>query len=230
MDKEAYLMTNKFQSVLFDMDGTLLDSAPDMYAALELLCDFEQVQVPDYVAAQNRISNGVAGLFDLTFNIAPDHQQFNDKRDRYLDYYTEVLGQKSTLFPGINSCINFLNQTKMPWGIVTSKAHRFAHPLLNVTPSLLTTHCLIAGDTVTPGKPHPAPLFEACKRLDVDPSKSIYIGDAEKDITAGNSAGMQTIIADWGYIGAELNPAKWSGDYRVAKSEQLLDFLKSLLT
>jgi len=221
-------MTYKIQSVLFDMDGTLLDSAPDMYAALELLCGFEQVQTPDYVAAQNRISNGVAGLLDLTFNITPDDKLFNDKRDRYLAYYTKVLGQQSQLFPGMDKCIEFLNETRMPWGIVTSKAHRFAHPLLNVSSNLATTHCLIAGDTITPGKPHPAPLFEACRRLDVQPTKSIYIGDAEKDIAAGNSAGMKTIIADWGYIGAELNPDDWSGDYRVAKSEQLLDLLQTL--
>jgi phosphoglycolate phosphatase len=222
-------MTNKIQSVLFDLDGTLLDSAPDMYAALELLCDFEQVQTPAYLAAQNRISNGVAGLLDLTFNICPEHQQFIDKRDRYLAYYSEVLGQKSALFPGMTTCINYLNQTKIPWGIVTSKVYRFAHPLIQITPSLATTHCLIAGDTVTPGKPHPDPLFEACKRLDVEPTKSIYIGDAEKDIAAGNSAGMQTIIADWGYIGADLNPDEWSGDYRVAKSDKLLDLIRVLL-
>lgn len=216
-------------AILFDMDGTLLDTAPDLYTALEYLCAEEKIETPDYLLTQNRISQGVAGIFDLTFNITPESQDFIDKRDRYLAYYSQVIGQKSRLFNGLEHCIRGLESAGVPWGIVTSKMFRFAQPLMGIHPCLDSSRCLIAGDTVTPGKPDPAPLFEACKRMDVEPEKAVYIGDAEKDIIAGNNAGMTTIVADWGYISAETQTGHWQADYRVAKSEELLGFMQAHL-
>jgi len=221
-------MSTNTQAILFDMDGTLLDTAPDMFAALERLCAEEQVALPNYVSAQNQISRGVAGILELTFNITPDSDEFIDKRDRYLFFYSQALGQKTRLFSGLEQSIDYLVKLQIPWGIVTSKVFRFANPLLQVHPCLASSQCLIAGDTVSPGKPDPAPLYAACKHLDVNPEATFYIGDAEKDIAAGNNAGMKTLIADWGYIGAELTPEQWQADYRLAKSEQLLEFLQQL--
>ena len=217
------LRTAIFGAVLFDLDGTLVDTAPDMVAVLDDLQKNEgQVPLP-YATARAQVSNGAAGLIHLAF---PDADAANHERLRlqYLELYQESVCVHSTLFPGLAELLDRLDADQCPWGVVTNKPARMTDPLLAGLGLSLRAACAISGDTLEQRKPHPAPLLLASEQTGVAPARSVYVGDAARDIEAGRAAGMATIAVEYGYIN-EDDPQTWDADHIAADTAELTKLL-----
>lgn len=212
-----------FAAVLFDLDGTLVDTAPDMVAVLIDLQAEESVAALDYELARSHVSNGAAGLVSLAFPHA-DAATHERLRLRYLEKYQDSVCVNSTLFPGLDRLLDSLDAGGCPWGVVTNKPMRMTEPLLAGLGLAKRSACAISGDTLAERKPHPAPLILASKQTGIDPSRSIYVGDAERDIAAGRAAGMFTIAAAYGYINDD-NPLHWCADHIVSDTTELTHYL-----
>jgi N-acetyl-D-muramate 6-phosphate phosphatase len=198
--------------IFFDLDGTLVDTAPDMVAVLvDLQKDNGSTPVP-YELARASVSHGALGLIKVAFP-GIDDQERNRLHQEFLDRYEQAVCIDSTLFPGIPELLELLERRGRPWGIVTNKPERMTEPLLQKLGLSRRMCCAVSGDTLPQRKPHPAPLLLACERGGVEPSRSIYVGDDARDIVAGRAAGMTTIAAAYGYITAEDNPALWEADH-----------------
>ena len=217
------------KAVLFDLDGTLLDSAPDLYEALTRLCADTGRETPSYSTAKQGVSRGVVGIFEESFGITPEFDEFEELRQRYLEHYVDCLGLSSALFEGLPALLKDLESRSIPWGVVTSKMFQYAEPLVSNNPDTQGCSVLIGGDCVQPGKPHPAPVEEACRRLGLAPNETVYIGDALKDIHSGKDAGCQTIAAGWGYLRDGDDITAWPADHHLDDSRALHKLLDSLL-
>ena len=212
-----------FDAVLFDLDGTLVDTAPDMVAVLDDLQRTEgQVPLP-YATARAQVSNGAAGLIRLAF---PDADETNHERLRlqYLELYQASVCVHSTLFPGLAELLDLLDADQCPWGIVTNKPARMTDPLLAGLGLSLRAACAISGDTLEQRKPHPAPLLLASEQTGIAPARTVYVGDAARDIEAGRAAGMATIAVEYGYIN-EDDPQTWAADHIAADTAELTKML-----
>jgi len=212
-----------FDAVLFDLDGTLVDTAPDMVAVLDDLQKSEgQVPLP-YATARGQVSNGAAGLIHLAF---PDADDANHERLRlqYLERYQEAVCVHSTLFPGLANLLDILDAEQCPWGIVTNKPAKMTDPLLAGLGLSQRAACAISGDTIEHRKPHPAPLLLASERTGVAPERTVYVGDASRDIEAGRAAGMVTIAVEYGYI-SDDDPQTWDADHVAADTTELTKIL-----
>ncbi len=217
--------TLRRSAVLFDLDGTLLDTAPDMIAALDALLA-EQGQGPvEYAHARLHVSKGAIGLINLAFDalgISLSQGQLLSLRNRYLDLYAKRLCQATTLFDGMAEVLAQLEDAGMPWGIVTNKPGFLAEPLLDQLGLLQRSAALVSGDTLPERKPHPQPLLFAASQLFVMPGETVYIGDDIRDIEAGNAAGMTTVAAAYGFIPPDDNPAHWQADHLIESPGDLL--------
>ena len=201
------------EAVLFDLDGTLLDTAPDFILVLNsLLIEHGLCPLPEK-QIRNTVSNGARALVTLGFGLIEGEGDFEIYRNKLLTAYQNQLGQASCLFPGMNDLLKKLETNGIPWGIVTNKPSRFTIPLLKALS--LDTRCqvLVCADEVTYPKPHPESLLKACEILKVSPENSIYIGDHQRDIEAGHSANMTTIAALFGYIPDHENPMSWKAHF-----------------
>ena len=212
-----------YRAVLFDLDGTLVDTAPDMVAVLTDLQREENVAPIDYELARSHVSNGAAGLVSLAF---PDIDDTNHERLRlrYLEKYGNAVCVNSILFPGLEGLLDILDEAQLPWGVVTNKPARMTDPLLKGLGLASRANCSVSGDTLPQRKPHPAPLLLASKQLGIQPNLSIYVGDAERDIEAGRAAGMATVAAAYGYINQE-DPRAWGADEIVSDTAELTTYL-----
>ncbi len=217
------------KAVLFDLDGTLADTAPDLANALnQLLIENNSVTLP-FNKIRPVISHGGIALVRLGFNIEPGDPEFEALRLRLLEIYEQAICEKTRLFPGLDKLLANLENHKIPWGIVTNKPDWLTKPLLD---QLNLTHriaSLVCGNTLAEKKPHPAPLLHACKEINITPEDCIFIGDAAKDIEAGKKAGMQTIAAAFGYIEAHDLPENWQADQIIYDSEALWTLLEPML-
>ncbi len=217
--------TLRRSAVLFDLDGTLLDTAPDMIAALDALLA-EQGQGPvEYAHARLHVSKGALGLINLAFDaleISLSQGQLLSLRNRYLDLYAKRLCQATTLFDGMAEVLAQLEDAGMPWGIVTNKPGFLAEPLLDQLGLLQRSAALVSGDTLPKRKPHPQPLLFAASQLFVMPGETVYVGDDIRDIEAGNAAGMTTVAAAYGFIPPDDNPAHWQADHLIESPGDLL--------
>lgn len=212
-----------FGAVLFDLDGTLVDTAPDMVAVLDDLQKMEgQVPLP-YATARAQVSNGAAGLIHLAF---PNADEANHERLRlqYLENYQEAVCVHSALFPGLAELLDILDAEQYPWGVVTNKPARMTDPLLAGLGLGLRAACAISGDTLEQRKPHPAPLLLASEQTGVAPQRTVYVGDAARDIEAGRAAGMITIAVEYGYI-SDDDPRSWKADHIAADTAELTKML-----
>lgn len=198
------------RAILFDLDGTLADTAPDLAAAVNSLRTARGLTPTPYPLLRPFASAGARGLIGAAFQLHPSDADYEALRVAFLDYYEANLVRESRLFDGIDTLLADLNDTTMSWGIVTNKAARFTEPLV-MQIGLQGAGCVISGDTTPHPKPHPAPLLEAARRLALAPSDCWYVGDDVRDIQAGRAAGMPTIAAAWGYCGA-MEPATWGAD------------------
>ena len=198
--------------ILFDLDGTLLDTAPDMAGALNQLLAEQgrQALAPD--AIRPHVSHGAAALVRLGFGLAPEDVGFNELRDRFLAIYATRIAQDTRLFPGMEDLLRRIEANAVPWGIVTNKPAWLTEPLMGALALDARAAAVVSGDSATRSKPHPDTLLLACERIGVAPEACLYVGDAERDIAAGRKAGMRTLVAGFGYISDTDQPGLWGAD------------------
>lgn len=215
-------------AVLFDLDGTLVDTAPDMVAVLNDVLQANDLAPVDYEFGRSHVSNGALGLLSLGF---PDLEHvFGSPLHRdYLDRYARRVCDASRIFPGLEGLLDELDEARCPWGVVTNKPAHLTEPLLEQLSLGARSACTVSGDTVTRRKPDPAPLLHACDLAGLTPTTTIYVGDASRDIEAGINAGMATIAAAYGYITADDDPAAWGADRIAADTAELAGILRKAL-
>ena len=218
-------MMRRIRTVLFDLDGTLVDSAPDLAgAANELRQEHGHPALP-YEALRPMVGSGARGMVGLAFGVKPGDAGYEDLKARFLALYAQRLLHSTTVFEGVWSVLDQLEHQGLGWGIVTNKAHHLA---LAVTEGLglhARAGVLIGGDSTPYAKPHPEPLLEACRRLQADPATCAYVGDDLRDIQAGRAAGMVTLAAGWGYLGQGEPIHEWGADSLLAQPQGLLHWL-----
>ena len=199
-------------AVLFDLDGTLIDTAPDMGGALNnLLIEEQQAPLP-LASIRPYVSQGGLVLTRLGFGDRVEETEIEPLRQRFLQHYRAIIADNSRLFDGFESVLAELESSSIPWGIVTNKPEWLTHPLLEQLDLAARSAVVIGGDTLAQRKPHPAPLLEAAERIGVDCRRCIYVGDDERDIVAGRAARMKTLVAAWGYIDSATDIADWNAD------------------
>ena len=213
----------KPRAVLFDLDGTLADTAPDLAAATNLLRTARGLAPVPYESLRRVASGGGRGLIGAAFGLSPEDSEYPELLTEFLDNYQVALAVHSTLFEGIAELLDALRQHGLQWGIVTNKHARFTDPLVSLI-SLGDAGCVISGDTTPFAKPHPAPMFEAARRLGLAPQDCWYVGDDLRDIQAGQAAGMVTVAAAWGYCSADELPG-WGADCIVDAPLELFDLI-----
>lgn len=216
----------KIKGVLFDLDGTLLDTAADLAEALNQVLRSQQIEPLPVNDIRPFISSGVAGLLDLGLQIKVTDPIFPVLRTQFLDYYNQNICVHTHLFSGVEVLINYLQEKKWPWGIVTNKSANLTKRLINKFPLLNTAQCIIAGDTLKYSKPHPQPLLEACQCINCLPENSIYVGDAKRDIEAANAAGMYSLIALYGFIGDKEDVNKWNASAKISSPLDIIEYLE----
>jgi phosphoglycolate phosphatase len=216
----------KIETILFDLDGTLVDTLPDLAYALNVVLQEQQQPTVDLKTIRPTVSHGARAM--LRFALGSDERDdFNALHQRMLAVYAEHIADKSTLFTGMEQVLQYIEQNYKGWGIVTNKYSDFTNPLLNQLNLTSRSLCNVSGDTLPEKKPHPAPLLHACDLANSAPENCIYIGDAQRDIEAGQRAGMQTFAALFGYIGAEDKPETWGATGLLKQPQDLIDWLQN---
>jgi N-acetyl-D-muramate 6-phosphate phosphatase len=212
------------RAMLFDLDGTMLDTAPDMGGALNRLLDEEGRAPLSAAVIRPVVSHGAARLVKLGFPGA-DGDEFERLRLRFLDLYSRHLAVETLPFPGLLDLLDELERRSVPWGVVTNKPGWLTDPLLDQLRLSARAGCVVSGDTVAERKPHPLPLLHAAGLIRVAPAACVYVGDAERDIQAGRAAGMRTVVAAYGYLGDDDSPASWNATGIVDHPQQLLSWV-----
>ena len=220
-------VSSKLDAVLFDLDGTLIDTAPDFAIVLNQLCQRHGQPLQSYQAIRNTVSHGARALVTLAFDRQPEQPGFEQLRQGLLQLYSQQLAVKSCLFPGVNELLHWLEQQSLPWGIVTNKPRQYAMPLLLSLNLLERCGTLVCPDDVSNSKPHPEPMLLACQQLSCQPENTIYIGDHRRDIEAGKNAAMKTIAANYGYIEAEDPSENWQAHFYVDHASDIQPLLSA---
>lgn len=202
----------KMRAVLFDLDGTLVDTAPDMVRVLWDMQDARDTPRHSYPLVRSTVSNGSLGLVRLGFPQTSE-EELRRLQAEYLERYAAEVYRDSELFPGLTDLLGRLETADRPWGIVTNKPERMTRALLEGMQLHERAACVVSGDTLPQRKPDPAPLLLGCEQAGVDPAETLYVGDALRDIAAGRAAGMLTIAAAYGYITADDSPERWQADF-----------------
>ncbi len=218
-------MTGGLSAVLFDLDGTLLDTAPDMVAALNELRREESATAIPFEVARNHVSNGVLGLIRLAFGELPDGER-GRLQLRFIDIYAQRLARETRLFAGMDRVLAMIEAAGVPWGVVTNKPGRLTEPLLATLALRSRCATVVSGDTTPERKPHPQPLRHALAEIGADARAAVYVGDAERDVTAARAAGMRTVAALYGYIPPGEEPHAWGADHHIGAPEELLAILE----
>jgi 2-phosphoglycolate phosphatase len=214
---------SKPRAVLFDLDGTLADTAPDLAAAINQVQRARGLEPSPYELLRPVASAGARGLIGAAFGMKPGDDGYQALAAEFLDNYAAAIASHTVLFDGVAALLETLHQRGLLWGIVTNKAGRFTDSLVPRI-GLLGAACVISGDTTAHSKPHPEPLLEAARRLQLAPADCWYVGDDLRDIQAGLAAGMPTVAAAWGYCG-NLEPSGWNADAIAASPLELLQLL-----
>ncbi len=208
--------------VLFDLDGTLVDTAPDLAAAANRQRADRGFEPLPLEQLRPMASHGARGLIGLALGRAPGDADYEPLRQQFLDYYEQALCVHSRLFSGMESTLGALERSGVRWGIVTNKLARFTKPLVERLGLHERAACVVSGDTTPHAKPHPAPLLHAMTQTGATPAASIYVGDDLRDIQAGRAAGTATVIAAYGYLGADADISSWGGDHVIERPADLL--------
>lgn len=214
-------MSTQPRAVFFDLDGTLLDTAPDMALALNIQREVHGKEPLPFSEVRPYVSHGAAAMLKIGFGLEPHHKEFDEFRKQYLNIYAENIAVHTELFIGLQELLEDLDKANIAWGIATNKPEFLTIPLLEALKLRSSCSALVCGDTVKPTKPHPNPLFSAAQQAGVKPVQSVYVGDAWRDIAAGRAAGMKTVIAEYGYIQPEDNFLEWLADASVKESTDL---------
>ena len=218
--------THPIRAILFDLDGTLLDTAQDLVLALNnLLSAHGRAPIP-YAVARFSVSQGSIALTRLGFPEVIDEAEFEALRQEFLVCYEQCLCQATCFFEGMDRLLSTLESQAIPWGIVTNKPGHLTDPLLARLALTARSQCVVSGDTLKVKKPHPAPLLLASKTINIAPQDVLYMGDDPRDITAGNAAGMYTCVANYGYIESGIDTALWGADFCIDKPLDVLQHIE----
>lgn len=201
--------------ILFDLDGTLVDTAPDLGLALNMQRGMHGLPPLPMATIRPYASHGSIGLLSVGFGLTPEHPDFPAMRAQYLDTYDQVFVRSPILFPGIAELLARLEAQGLAWGVVTNKPRRFTQPLMRAVALDGRAACIIAGDDAVLAKPQPDTLLLACQVTGKQPADCLYVGDAERDIVAAAAAGMRSVVALYGYIDAHERPQEWGADYLI---------------
>jgi phosphoglycolate phosphatase len=212
-------------TVLFDLDGTLADTAPDLAFALNRLLEEQGREPLPFETIRPVVSHGGIALIKLGFRLNPDDPGFAPLRERLLDIYRGNLTLGTRLFPGMDDLLHELESSDRQWGVVTNKPAWLTEPLLEELGIAHRAAAVVSGDTLPEKKPHPAPLLLACRRAECEPGQCLYVGDAERDIQAGRNAGMRTLVALFGYLGEDDRPESWGADGMISEALGIRDWL-----
>lgn len=205
-------MTARIGAVLFDLDGTLIDSAPDLAGACNDMRVERGLPALPYAQLRAMVGSGARGMVGAGFGITPADDKYLEMRDEFLRRYELRMKSETRVFATVPALLEALVARGLPWGIVTNKAARFALPLVEWLGLAGAAATVVCGDTTAHSKPHPAPLLEAARRVGVEPAACVYVGDDLRDVEAGRAAGMRTLVAAWGYLGAGGPIASWGAD------------------
>ncbi len=210
------------QAILFDLDGTFADTAPDLGHALNALLRAHGKPALPLEQVRKVASSGARGMLGVGFGIAPGDPGYEALVAEFLTLYERDLCRETRLFPGIEALLAEIESRKLSWGIVTNKAERFTLPLLRLLGLAERAACIVSGDSTPHRKPHPGPLLAAAGIARVEPAACIYLGDDERDMIAGRAAGMRVAVAEYGYLGLGNPPELWPADLRLRDPLELL--------
>jgi len=213
------------RAVLFDLDGTLVDSAPDLAGAANQMRSARGLSDLPYAQLRPMVGTGARGMLGVALGVTPAAPDYETLKHEFLDLYESRMLQETRVFESVLSLLDSLRQRSLPWAIVTNKAERFALPLTEALGLQRGAVAVIGGDTTPHAKPHPAPLLEAARRAGVAPEHCIYVGDDERDILAGRAAGMRTVAAAWGYLGQGAPIHEWGAGLTIESPQALLHWL-----
>jgi phosphoglycolate phosphatase len=216
----------RHEAVLFDLDGTLIDSAPDLAGAANDLRQVRGLAPLPFDLLRPMVGAGARGMVGVAFGVKPGDDEFELLRDAFLARYAQRMLEQTAVFDAMQPVLQALERAGLRWGVVTNKAARFTEPIvhgLGLRPRLAA---LVCGDTTPHSKPHPAPLLEAARQLGLAPSACAYVGDDARDVVAGRAAGMTTLAAQWGYLGDGVGVHEWGADAVLETPSQLLNWLQ----
>ncbi len=214
------------QAVLFDLDGTLIDSAPDLAAAVDTMRVARGL--PSLPVEQYRpmAGAGARGMLGVALGMTPEHPDFITLREEFFGNYERCMTQRTQIFSGVPELLQSLTERGLSWGVVTNKSERFTLPLTRSMSMFGSAAAIVSGDTTPHAKPHPAPLLEAARRLGVDAARCVYVGDDERDIVAGLAAGMATVAVTYGYLGQQADTTQWGAHATINCVNELLPLLQ----
>ena len=213
------------QSVLFDLDGTFADTAPDLHYALDQVLISRGRSPMPFETLRPAVSHGSQAMLKVAFGLVPGDPGYDALRNDFLDIYLANIVKQTRLFEGMERLLETCEARGIAWGIVTNKPAWLTDPLLDGLGLSRRAACIVSGDTTAHPKPHPEPILHACRLAGVEPGRSIYVGDAKRDIEAGKRAGTTTLVALFGYLGAEDDPDAWEADGMVSHPLDILDWL-----
>jgi len=219
-------MSQRLDTILFDLDGTLADTAPDLALTLNLLLQENARASLPFPLIRPHVSHGATALVKLGFGLPEGTAEFETLRQRFLDIYANNLCQQTVLFPGMENLLDDIERHSLRWGVITNKPARFTEPLMQKLGIAARSACIISGDSAGKRKPDPEPMHLACEQIGVSPGQCVYVGDAERDIIAGLNAGMKTLVAAFGYLGEQDRPENWRADAIISTPQAILDWLQ----
>lgn len=218
-------MPTNIGAVLFDLDGTLADTAPDLIAALNHLLVTHGLEAKPYDEMRPHVSNGSVAILEAGFGFGIENPQFESLKQDFITFYLNNICRHTTLFEGFEQLLNELEQRSIPWGVVTNKPAYLTDPLMSELGLAERAACIVSGDTTAQSKPHPEPILHACQLVGVAPQQTLYVGDAVRDIEAGQRAGTHTLAALFGYLAEDDEPESWGADGLVECPLNVLEWL-----
>lgn len=219
-------MNNPVSTVLFDLDGTLIDTAPDFIRCLNQMRSNSGMAALPAAQIRRSVSNGARAMVEVGFGLLPNDADYLSRHTEFLNLYEQSLAEETRLFPGIEVALEWLEEQRIPWGIVTNKPERFTTPLLAALQLAERCAAVICPDHVEHSKPHPESLFLACQQMGVEPVSGIYVGDHLRDIEAGRNAGMTTVAVGYGYIENPEDIDLWQADHTVETVSDLVKLIQ----
>jgi N-acetyl-D-muramate 6-phosphate phosphatase len=219
------MIAHDVKAVLFDLDGTLIDSAPDLGAAADKMRIDRGLPSLPYEHYRPMAGAGARGMLGVAFGITPEHADFPVLREEFFRNYESCMTQRTYVFEGVAQLIASLIERDVPWGVVTNKSMRFTGPLTKGMPLFASARAVVGGDSTPYSKPHPAPLLEAARQVGVKPIECVYVGDDVRDVQAGKAAGMATVAATYGYLGT-IDVKDWGADVQIETPLALLPLLR----
>jgi N-acetyl-D-muramate 6-phosphate phosphatase len=214
-------------AILFDLDGTLIDSAPDLGAAADQMRLVRAMPSLPLETYRPMAGAGARGMLGIAFGVTPESGGYDALREEFFSNYESCMTDRTYAFDGVVELIEDIRDRKLLWGVVTNKSKRFTEPLTRAMPLFSTAHVVVSGDTTPYAKPHPEPLLEAARRIGVNPERCLYVGDDERDIVAGLAAGMGTVAATYGYLGSKADVSAWGAHAQINSPADLLQLLAS---